>query len=331
MMHETLMQGLSVHHLRFTVQPLETIVFNEQPGTALRGALYKALSSRFCSEPNGAITPEHYQRCPVCWMLAAEIGTERGRDVPRPLTVEPPHHHIFDPNHRMTFGFTLIGKAQNLFPYVARAVQVMGELGVGKGRGRFKLLSIAEYNPLLDAERVLLQPQREPNSPTLYINVARISDAAQHYKGDDSVRIELITPLRLISEDHLVKKPEPMVFMRRLLERCQNLARYYAENATQSTNNLWREFDEQLKIAAAQVRISYDDTHWTEIWSRSQHKGRSTPISGIRGFVHWSGEIQPLIPWLLWGQSLHVGKDAVKGNGWYRVHKVSAYKPDVSG
>jgi hypothetical protein len=33
----------------------------------------------------------------------------------------------------------------------------------------------------------------------------------------------------------------------------------------------------------------------------------------------WEGDVTRLRPWLLWGQSLHVGKDAVKGNGWYQV------------
>lgn len=28
---------------------------------------------------------------------------------------------------------------------------------------------------------------------------------------------------------------------------------------------------------------------------------------------------QPLLPWLIWGQGTQVGKDTVKGNGWYEI------------
>ena len=44
-----------------------------------------------------------------------------------------------------------------------------------------------------------------------------------------------------------------------------------------------------------------------------------TEISGLIGRVRWEGEVAPLLPWLLWGSVLHVGKNAVKGSGYYRV------------
>jgi hypothetical protein len=31
----------------------------------------------------------------------------------------------------------------------------------------------------------------------------------------------------------------------------------------------------------------------------------------------------PFWPWLVWGQFVHVGKDAVKGNGWYEIRIVN--------
>lgn len=326
MNHERLMLGVSIHHLRFTVQPLEVIEFGDQPGTALRGALYNALSSRFCSEPNGAVTPGHYERCPVCWMLAAENGLYRGRDAPRPLTVEPPPKQVYTPDRLLRFSFTLIGRAQNLLPYLARAVQVMGDIGVGKRRGKFKLLRIAEYSPLIDAERTLMMANREPRQPTLQVTPKRISDEASQYENQDTVRLELITPLRLIADEHLVKTPDPTVFMRRLLERCQSMAQYYGESKTTVDRSEWRQLDQMLKTSTEKIDIVYNDTQWVEVWSHSKNKGYSTPISGLCGVVHWRGDIKTLIPWLLWGQSLHVGKDAVKGNGWYRVYKIHTFK-----
>lgn len=53
--------------------------------------------------------------------------------------------------------------------------------------------------------------------------------------------------------------------------------------------------------------------------SGSRRRGNATEIGGTLGHVTWQGNLTPLLPWLYWGQSLHVGKDAVKGDGWYRI------------
>jgi hypothetical protein len=174
-----LMAGLTVQHLRISVAPLESIVFNDQAGSAIRGALYQALAENFCSEPDGPHTLGHQDRCPVCWLLAAENQQdERGQDVPRPLTVEPPlEQAIYHPGYTLTFGFSLIGQAQGLLPYLLRAVQKAGQIGIGKGRGRFRVVNISEYSPLWDAERTLLEAGKI-KSATLQITPQRIHEAA---------------------------------------------------------------------------------------------------------------------------------------------------------
>src|SRR5690349_879693 len=86
-----LMRGMSVSHMQFVVRVLDGIVLEGQPGSALRGALYEALSNNFCSEPEEPHSIEHQDRCPVCWLLAKEApGAARGADLPRPLMIEPP-------------------------------------------------------------------------------------------------------------------------------------------------------------------------------------------------------------------------------------------------
>lgn len=312
------MRGLTVQHLLFTVRPVESIVFGDQSGSALRGALYQALSESFCSERNGIVTPGHQERCPVCWLLAFEDQTaRRGRDIPRPLTVEPPDGHVYHRDEPFVFGFTLIGRAQNLFPYLARAVQKMGDYGVGKGRGRFKLEMISEYTPLLDARRDLMN-QNIVQQPTLQITPGHIREAMPN-RQPGRVTIELLTPLRLIAGDRLVKSPDAAVFVQRLIERCQSLSMYYVENDSLPTREEWLETMFELKGQAETFSIAYNDTEWLDSWSGSRRKKTYTPIGGLVGVFRWEGNVELLYPWLLWGQSLHVGKDTVKGNGWYKI------------
>jgi hypothetical protein len=42
-------------------------------------------------------------------------------------------------------------------------------------------------------------------------------------------------------------------------------------------------------------------------------------MGGFVGQVTFEGEIEPFLPWLVWGEVVHVGKDAVKGNGRMRI------------
>lgn len=318
MSHDYLMQGMSVQHLRFTVRAIESITFSNQAGSALRGALYQALSNSFCSEPNGPITPNHVERCPVCWMLAAEHQEDkRGQDIPRPLTIEPPNEPTYHENTIFNFGLTLIGRAQDLLPYLARAIQKMGRLGLGLGRGRFKLENIIEINPMLDAERVLME-RYIVKPPTLQITPPRVTEAAQQLNSQ-RITLNFLTPIRLTGNDKLVKQPDPVVFIQRLLERCQRLAGYYAETDTPPPYSAWLEVYHALSSHAEHVCIAADYTSWQEGWSGSRRQQRYTPVSGIVGTVRWEGDLSPLLPWLLWGQSLHVGKSVVKGNGWYQI------------
>lgn len=313
-----LMRGLSIHHMRFHARALQPIQFGDQPGTAVRGALYQALSEHFCSEPDTPLTGDHQQRCPVCWLLRMEDRLyERGENIPRALTIQPPRTQHVEKGASFTFGLTLIGQARDMIIYLIRAAKTMGANGIGKGRGRFELTGVSEASPLLDASRPLLD-KNTIRQPTLFVNPERVAEAATLLQ-EDAITLEFLTPLRLTANKKLLKEPDPVVFMQRLIERCQALVTYYADVPEPPPSQEWRDLSQQLMTGAQQLTIAYDDTRWVESWSGSRRQQRYTPISGLVGVTRWEGDLRPLLPWILWGQSLHVGKNAVKGNGWYRI------------
>jgi hypothetical protein len=159
----------TVHHLRFEVEALMPLLLPAHAGPSIRGALFGALQRHFCPAPAGEVTAEHKAICPVCWLMATEKPqARRGRDVPRPYTVEPPVVSAgvpsaveppasplpgggacperepevrsrrdrggawrFQPGQRFTFGLTLFGQALNLFPYLVVAMPIMGQTGLG--------------------------------------------------------------------------------------------------------------------------------------------------------------------------------------------------------
>lgn len=320
-----LMRGVTVQHLRFRVQALESIYFEGEPGAALRGALYEALARNFCSEafvPSASNDPHHLDTCPVCWLLAREApDAARGHNIPRPLTLQPPiditHIAVGQP---LTFGVSLVGKAQDMLPYIARAVQKMGRIGVGRGRGRFRLVTIDEVHPLLDTERTLMDGQTV-RRPTLKITPSAVQDIALSLPKH-AVTLELMTPMRLTVGEKLAHQIVPRVFIQRLLERCQSMSEQYAEFAPDEkppTRDEWIAAQTHLLAYADAVTVGYDDTYWVEAFSGSRRTNRVSPISGVVGRLRWEGQVAPLLPWLLWGSTLHVGKNAVKGSGYYRL------------
>lgn len=321
-----LMQGLTVQCLRFRVRASESIYFDNEPGAALRGALFEALTRNFCSEAFGpeAAQPYHKATCPVCWLLGADDPqATRGENVARPYTIQPPLDRIhFASGQVMTFGVSLIGKAQDMLPYIARAVQKMGSIGVGRGRGRFKLLAIEEIHPLLDTTRQLMDGH-QVKRPTLQITSGVVHDLALQLPAQ-AVTLDLLTPTRLTANNVLMKQITPRVFMQRLIERCQNLTEQYAEYASDTsslapTREDWLTSQDELLAAADRLQTGYDETSWVEAFSGSRRTGRVSPISGVMGRLRWEGNVAPLLPWLLWGSALHVGKNAVKGSGYFRL------------
>jgi hypothetical protein len=320
-----LMRGMTVQHLRFRVRAQEHILFENEPGSALRGALYETLARNFCSEAfgfTGAPTLEHQKTCPVCWLLMAEDpASGRGQNLPRPLTLQPPlGKHSFRRGEMFTFGVSLVGKAQDFLPYVARAVQKMGEIGVGRGRGRFSLMTIDELHPLLDAERTLMDGNKVKR-PTMQVTPAVIEQVAARLPAN-MVMLELLTPMRLTAGEKLVNRITPRIFMQRLLERCQSLAEHYAEyppDDTPPVRSEWVSAQDRLLAAADRLSIGMDETIWEEAFSGSRRTGRISPIGGLIGRMRWDGDVAAVLPWLLWGVTLHVGKNAVKGSGYFRV------------
>jgi hypothetical protein len=333
----------TVHHLRFEVEALTPLVLPSHAGPSIRGALFSALQRHFCPVPHSE-TPsaDHKAICPVCWLMATEKpGHDRGRDVPRPYTVEPPvteteqdpwRAQCLEPGERFAFGLTLFAEALNLFPYLVIAVPLMGQIGMGvpleenaspKGgprRGQFVLRRIEATNELTGrAETVLGEGQTIVQMPDLPVTkreiaavcerlLARLDDGAQ-------LRLEFRTPTRIVDQGQLVHTPRLGPLFRRLLERLDALRGEYAEEPPVAER-------ERLLDMADSARLAQDSTRWMDLKSRSRRLGRSTPVGGFVGGARYDADAEvwkSILPYLLWGQEVHVGKSATKGDGWYAI------------
>jgi CRISPR-associated endoribonuclease Cas6 len=314
-----LTKGFTAQHIIFVVRAREAIQLSEQPGVNLRGALYKALIERF--SPNVPVPGLPYDLIRH-FLEGLDDNNARGRDLPRSYTIEPPPSNAcYTTDEQFEFGITLFGQAISYIPYLFYALRDVADTGIGLGRGRFQLAHICEFNPLTKSRRQIVDPHQISDFH-LGVNHTAIQHAVNAW-GGDQVLLRFLTPMRLTHQEKLAQRPLLGVLLRRLLERAQSLVEQ--NQSTQSPTmhrEKWKaEWDRMGALGEAldTQHLVSDETHWKDVISYSRTKARSSPIGGFIGNARWKAINNDVLYWLLWGQSLHVGKNTAKGDGWYIV------------
>ena len=344
------MDHFTAHRLRFRTRVQSTLELNEHQGSAIRGALFHALRRRFCGMSRGPAARADAPDCAACPLVATcpvatlvstlRPGSARGRDVPRPYTVQPPLATDFRqeearedgtgvrryaPGAHLQFGLSLYAQAVDLFPYIVLAMNEFEEGGIGRrvaqedgrwARGTLNVEAVWAENPLTGARA----PLREPGDtlvrvPDIAITHEQVTAAPVPSPGAP-VTVRFLTPTRLVQRARLLKPADFgfQALFQRLLERLEALSRQFSDTPLRLT-------DPVTTISAAErVHVVHSDLSWEEVWSYSTRRRAATPIGGLVGDVAFAADNwAPFWPWLVWAQFTHVGKDAVKGNGWYQV------------
>jgi len=248
----------------------------------------------------------------------------------------------YQPGETLSFGLTLYAGAMQLFPYVVLALQEFEEGGLGRKceqydgrwrRGRLAVREVWAENPLTgERQPVLREGSRQVHVPDVPVTHAQVRENGERRmermeKGERRMengewRMEngewslfFLTPTRLVDKGRLLK-PETFsfrAFLQRLLERLESLSEAFCDTP------LAVDFP-ALLAAAETVRVVEQRLQWEEVRSYSTRRRAESPLGGLVGRVTLQAEAwAPFLPWLLWGQFVHVGKDAVKGNGMYGI------------
>lgn len=319
--------SLTAHVLRFEGHVVHPLLLNEHKGSAIRGALFHALRGRpewgggFCvrQELTSCHPCDLHTVCPISALVATvRDAGPRGIDPPRPFTIEPPlsDRTRYAAGEPFAFGLTLFGAGRALLPYVVSAVRDLQRHGFGQttpnrsgrmARGTFALERIQAVNPLTGVTQSLLEPGAQSlTTPTLTVTCEDVV-AASHRLSAPTVELDLLTPLRLIDRGQLVHRIAVRPLIQRLIERCLVLAGKEVD-----VRPYW-----PLLEQAEAIAVREDRTRWVELDSYSTRRNAHAPLSGLVGRVILQGDLQPFLPWLVWGQVVHAGKETTKGNGWY--------------
>ncbi len=320
---------LTAHHLRFTVTAETRITFHDFKGSALRGAMAGYLKRTYCPEWRaGQTDPLHQALCPVCQLLSFELAPEAGGDIRRPFALQPPTtaQNTFDPGEAFSFGLTLFGNQLVYLPSLVLAVRASGEDGVGvagadRRRGRFRLERIDAVNLLTGETKSMLTPGaamvQTATLPVTHDQVLAAAAAlAQQVQAQENLlAVEFLTPTRLIQTGQTVKTPAFFPLAKQVVLRVLDLCAQHGDGRPEVV------LKRDIYPAADGVTLVADDTRWWDVAGYSGRLGREQQLGGLVGTAMYRAEAwDALLPWLVWGEVVQVGKNVVKGCGLYELH-----------
>lgn len=129
----------------------------------------------------------------------------------------------------------------------------------------------------------------------------------QNTVHSDSVRLSLLSPLRLLSNGSIFHRFDFGAFFRSQLRRCSSLCSYYGSGELDLDFAL-------LSDAAQNVAVFDDKTRYTQPpWTKRQNR------AGLTGTVECTGLIEPMLSLLLLGSCFNAGKGAAFGHGFHQL------------
>ena len=307
--------SLPIARYRFTLRALTTIQFPAYAGSTWRGAFGHALRRTAC------ITRE--PECTQCLLARAcvyrqvfetpahqEPLLEKVSTAPHPYIMQPlaTSGRQYMPGDTFHLELTLLGTAIGHLPYLIHALQQVGERGVGKGDGRYALVTVAQetllgagawHTILAAGGRLQALPGVVPVIPPM----------------PKRVRVQLQTPLRLLQEGTPIRSSRFsfQLLMNTLMRRITLLHAYHAGARLEADFKA-------LSQRAADVPVLAAALQWHE-WARySNRQQNKVQMGGLVGnFTLALDGLDDFWAWLWLGQWVHAGKGVVMGMGGYTL------------
>ena len=134
--------------------------------------------------------------------------------------------------------------------------------------------------------------------------------------GEQSIsklKVSFTSPTHLVTRGRAPQEaPEFEHLIRAVLRRYSDLAALYGSGRP--------EMDYRSIVDAAKaVKIAHSDIRFFRRKGFSSRKGEETPSEGLLGNITYEGDMSTFMPYLIFGQWLHVGKQATFGMGRYRL------------
>jgi hypothetical protein len=349
------MRRLAVATLKFAkyrlvIRPRDLLILPAYKGSAFRGGFGHALRRvvcpfedgrcyRRCSQP-GRCVYSYVFETPLAEEIATVFAPLRGAlDAPHPFVLEPPEEEQqrYSAHDRLAFHLALIGRAMEYLPYFLFTFDELGRIGLGKGKGRFQLESVFGIDTAGD---VVVFKGSERRFVGRGVPLT-LEDVTRRIPGKvDEVEVEFLTPARLKYGHKLTSQLEFHILFRALLLRLSLLVLCHGgggmlplpSGGTVSALAVAQYFYRDRRIDAASQRsiheaiegakdiaIERSALYWRD-WERySARQDARMRLGGVMGTIRYVGALTGFLPYLSWGEYLHVGKNTSFGLGKMRL------------
>ncbi|MCR4401691.1 MAG: CRISPR system precrRNA processing endoribonuclease RAMP protein Cas6 [Firmicutes bacterium] len=143
-------EKLRIARYEFILEAVDNLFLPPYKGSTFRGGFGTAFRNIACSTRRTDCRDCMLKHaCPYAYVFetAPPDGSEaltKFEHVPHPFVLEPPltERREFAPGDELPVGLVLIGRGIEFLPYFIVAFQEFGRMGIGRGRGRFRLKSV---------------------------------------------------------------------------------------------------------------------------------------------------------------------------------------------
>ena len=158
-------------HLLFYCTAVSRIELPAFKGSLFRGVFGKTLRDTVCLQRREKCLACIFEaKCPYSLLFESPNLDGEGATgwqanyMPHPFVLEPPddERESYDPGEVFVIGFTLFGEAITCLPYFILTVEQMGDDGIGRSSGRFRLDRVVSEN-LDKSEAIYTKETEEPD------------------------------------------------------------------------------------------------------------------------------------------------------------------------
>lgn len=294
---------------RFDMCVTKTICWPDYAGSAIRGAIGRALRKTACMT-HRPTCPECmlYRTCPYSVLFESappeEHVLQKFSQIPHPYVVEAPAwgRHASEPGEAFSFHMVLIGRALHQLPLIIFAVQRAFAGEVAKGSAELVSVNVevnGTYQTVYGAaQRSVVE---HPKTVTL-----------PDFPEPQNVTLCFATPLRLQNNGRNIgiREIEPGTLLNALVRRIGLLMEFHARKIEPDYS--------RLSALARGIRCE-NQLRWQN-WSRySSRQDQKIRLGGVVGNFTLFDVPAELQTFLYLGQWTHLGKSAVFGLGKYKL------------
>jgi hypothetical protein len=302
-------------------------------GSAAHGTLARALYHTVCAFPRrtACMGCPLYTRCAYPALFATPAPAHEQlralgiRDeAPRPLVLAPeagwtrPSGNPFrlDAGVEIPMRVTLIGRAAADLPIVVVALKKMADRGLGvaaetdlsqKARPRRVALSLTRI-ATGGANQTIYDGDSD-----VYTPAAAGDPALTGGPAPTSIRMHLVSPLRLKRNGRFLSNVTPLDFLLTLARRASALNVLYGNGEPVVD-------EAEVATKAADVAVIETNLRRVHVTRYSTRQQRRMQWPGLTGHLHWGGPgLAAVWPLLRFGELVQLGKGAALGFGRYRL------------